>query len=126
MVLMLQEADDPEAKLALPGSTSPSITRLTVDGHSEPDTSEDEERETAVLLTQDPPPSYIVVQSFTDSAKREEEAERVSRARRRFWLALAIAGLLVAFPTILGLTIRLYLSSQNDIPEVSWLHATLK
>lgn len=113
---MLAEADDPEAKLALPGSVSPSIHMLTLDGHTDSDSSEGDEQENAALISQDPPPSYIDVQSFRSRAKEEQEAELVSRVRRRFALALLAGLLLVALPLALSLTIRFSSSSQNDNP----------
>jgi len=67
MVLMLQEADDPDAKLMLPGSISPSIHRITVHENGEEDTTKDGDQETTVLIGQDPPPSYIDVQAFRET-----------------------------------------------------------
>jgi hypothetical protein len=119
MVLMLQEADDPDAKLILPGSISPSIHRLTID--SEEDTTGDGDQEATVLIAQDPPPSYIDVQGFRERIRTAEEVERAHRVRRRFGLALGIALLLVSLPLITGLLIGLSPSLQNEIVNVSLL-----
>lgn len=121
MVLMLEEADDPEAKLALPGSISPSLHTLTIDGHSESESSEDDNEQTSPLIAQDPPPSYIDVQSFRERIKEEERAEAISRAWRRFWLALALTCLFVTLSTSVCLAILYPFSSQNELPEVSLL-----
>ena len=119
MVLMLQEADDPDAKLMLPGSISPSIHRITIDD-SEEDITEDGSQEATLLIDQDPPPSYIDVQALRERVRTEEEAEGAHRARRRFGLALGIALLLVSLPIIIGLFIGLSSSLQKEIVNVSW------
>jgi hypothetical protein len=114
---MLQEADDPDAKLMLPGNISPSIHRLTID--SEEDTTGDGDQEATVLIAQDPPPSYIDVQAFRERVGTEEEVERAHRVRRRFGLALGIAVLLVSLSIIIGILIGLSPSLQNEIVNVS-------
>lgn len=115
---MLQEADDPDAKLMLPGNISPSIHMLTIDGHSEQATTEDGD-ETTMLIAQDPPPSYIDVQTFRQRVKTEEEIKRARRLRQRFSLVLGIALLFISLPIITGLIISLSPSSQNEIVNVS-------
>jgi hypothetical protein len=118
MVLLLSEADDPDAKLLPP--TGPPVTRVTVeDGEGNDSDTDDEE---TVRLVQDPPPSYTDVQSFRIRAKSQEEEESAGRARRRFWLAVGIALFLCSLPSILVISLtRSHTLEDITTPEVQSL-----
>ena len=114
MVLLLADADDPEAKLTPP---STGVIRVTADD-SDSDSEVDHEEPT-VRLVQDPPPSYADVQEFRGRAKTEE-ATSTMRAQRRFCFALGIALLLCSLPIIIAAILFAY-SQASDIttPDVS-------
>ncbi|CAG7854688.1 SubName: Full=Uncharacterized protein {ECO:0000313/EMBL:CCA66411.1} [Serendipita indica DSM 11827] len=111
MVLLLEEADDPNAKLAIhPG---PPVNRISEDDLTELATTDSESGEVVPLIRQDPPPSYSDVRVFQQRLKSEEESYGGQRARRRFCLALGVAFLLFAIPTATIITLKLTLSSRS-------------
>lgn len=98
MVLLLSEADDPDAKLALPML---GVIRVdSVEESEASDSSDEEDNESRIQLLQDPPPSYRDVQAFRGRAKAELETAGTRRARRRFCLAVGIALLLCSLSII--------------------------
>jgi hypothetical protein len=114
MVLLLADADDPEAKLALPTT---GVIRVTSVEDSDDD-------ESTVQLLQDSPPSYadIRVQEFRSSRTKTEGTRR---AKRRFCFALGIALLLCSLLAISAISFSYYQASDVTTPDVSATWAIL-
>ena len=110
MVLLLDQADDLDTKLAL-HSSGPPVNRISVDDLSELGSTDSESGETVPLVRQDPPPSYNDVRQFQHRIKSDEESYGGQRARRRLCLALGAALLLFSIPTIIAVSLKLSLSS---------------
>jgi hypothetical protein len=123
MVLLLEEADDPNAKLLPP--SGPPVNRVPVDesfsvtseGTSVSELTNESDVET-IFATHDPPPSYTDVQGFRSRLKSEQAFSVSRRTRRRFCLAFSIALLLCTLPGFITLSIKLSTRSQNEIPKV--------
>ncbi|KAG8860741.1 hypothetical protein FRB91_001005 [Serendipita sp. 411] len=119
MVLLLEEADDPNAKL-LPSSIP--VTRISIEDFTDDDlesftddSSARENEETVTLIARDPPPSYNDVQSFRERIKSEQQAVASQRARRRFRFSLMVAIVLILLPALIALVIKLSSLSQNTV-----------